>query len=238
MAETQEKFDADDIPSTGLHGLSKTDHPGGGNGPESQAHALENDERGSEDQDPVLGRRHRKMGRDGAPLLLNLGCGFNPFPDAINADAHAICKPDVVWDLNVTPFPWDDNTFDTVTMHHVLEHVEEWWACFCECARILKVGGHLDIRVPDESSKTALTYRDHHHVFSLVSFHGTVGAKMRHNAWAETELESVPLKMTGYLRVPFSPYNWMRHFPWLLTFVADHMRNFIWEQRFLFVKTR
>ena len=167
---------------------------------------------------------------------MNLGCGEKKFPTHINVDAYG--KPDFTWDLNVTPFPWGDNTFDGITMYHSLEHVEEWWECFTECARMLKVGGYLIIHVPDESSASALTYRDHHHVFSLHSFHGIDETGQGNNSWAETENNSVPLQLTGYLRVPFERYNWMRFVPGLLKFCADHMRNFIWEQQFTFTKTR
>ena len=178
------------------------------------------------------------MGRDGTPLLLNLGCGFNPVNTHINVDAFDNCKPDVVWDLNVTPYPWPDNTFDGIDMFHVLEHVEEWWPCFCECARILKVGGYFHVRVPDESSMTALTYRDHLHVFSPASFQGIDGQSQPGNAWAVSELDTVPLRLEAYMQVPFSKYNWMRFIPGLLRFCANHLRNFFWEQRFTFIKTR
>jgi ubiquinone/menaquinone biosynthesis C-methylase UbiE len=166
--------------------------------------------------------------------LQNLGAGSIKLPGWVSVDAYG--NPDVTWDLNVTPFPWDDDSVDAILMSHILEHVDEWWACFKECARILKPGGTLKIHVPDESSRTALTYRDHLHVFSPASFHGTVGAGSGSNAWARTEEGSVPLLMQEYIRVPYKEYNWMTRFPRLLEFCANHMRGFIWEQQFHFVK--
>jgi len=146
-------------------------------------------------------------------------------------------KPDFFWDLNVFPYPWEDNSVDGVEMWHVLEHLEDWWTTFTECARILKPGGYFHIRVPDESSKTALTYRDHLHVFSPASFHGTVGTTSGTNAWAVTEENSVPLKLESWTRVPFREYAWMAKWcPGVLAFCADHLRNFIHEQRFTFIK--
>jgi len=177
------------------------------------------------------------MGKNGKPLLLNLGCGFNKYSTHINVDAFDNCNPDVVWDLSKTPYPWTDNTFDGIDSFHVLEHVPDWWGMFSECARILKPGGYLQIRVPDESSKTALTYRDHLHVFSEVSFHGIKGMKQGANAWAESELETIPLNLKSHMKVPYPQYQWMAKWaPWLLKFCAEHLRNFIWEQRFIFVK--
>lgn len=171
------------------------------------------------------------------PVLLNLGCGFNKLPGYVNVDAYDNCQPDVVHDLNVRPYPWADNSVDGIVCAHTLEHIKDWWGAFTEMARILRYGGELEIRVPDESSRTALTYRDHFHVFSDLSFFGIVGYRHGTNAWAYGERDSVPLVMKSNIRVPYPQYNWMGKWcPWLLAFCANHMRNFIWEQQFIFVK--
>ena len=170
---------------------------------------------------------------------MNLGCGFKKKIGFINVDAFDICEPDVVHDLNVFPYPWEDNSIDHIEMFHTLEHLDDWWGSLGECARILKVGGRLDIRVPDESSSSAGTYRDHNHIFSRHSFHGMFERRgWAANAWAATEDETVPLAMVDYRQVPFKQYNWMTYFPfgWLLVFCAKHLRNFIWEQHFYFKK--
>lgn len=175
------------------------------------------------------------MGTTDKPLRLNLGCGTNKLKGFVNVDAYG--DPDGLWDLNVVPYPWLSNSADEIVMNHVLEHVEEWWECFRECARILKPGGILVINVPDASSDSAMTYRDHLHVFSPLSFHGIMGLDSGTNTWAAEEEESVPLKVESYNRVPFNQYQWMiKWAPWLMKFCADHMRNFIWEQRFVFRK--
>lgn len=173
------------------------------------------------------------MGANARPILLNLGCGKNRLPGHVNVDLYG--TPDMVWDLEVFPYPWADNSVDGIEMWHVLEHLGDWWTAFTECARVLKPGGYLNIRVPDESSPTALTYRDHKHVFSLRSFHGVQGALVGSNSWAETVVDSVPLELETYVQVPHKEYNWMaRWCPWLLRFCAKHLRGFIWEQRFGF----
>ena len=169
-------------------------------------------------------------------IKLNLGCGFKQMVGYIGVDAFG--NPDVKHDLNSFPYPWDDNTVSEIQAHHIMEHLDDWWPAFLECARILKPGGILEIRVPDAASVGALTYRDHFHVFSLLSFHGIQGAEHGTSAWAAEEKNEVPLKLTGYHQVPHKQYNWMtyRPFRWLLAFCANHMRNFIWEQRFIFEK--
>ncbi len=178
------------------------------------------------------------MEQHAGKTYLNLGCGTKKFVGAewINVDAYRSCNPDFVWDLNTTPFPWETGSIDHIYMSHILEHIPNWWPAFTECVRILKPGGTLEIRVPDESSATALTYRDHHHVFSLVSFHGVKGTKSGTNAWAMEEQDTVPVKLTSWYRVPYHKYHWMIRIPWLLSFCADHLRNFIHEQVFIFTK--
>lgn len=171
-------------------------------------------------------------------LRLNLGCGMNKRPGWVNVDGFDVCKPDMVHDLNAFPYPWDDNSVDEIYMNHVLEHIPMWWEAFKECARIMKPGAYFQVNVPDESSNTALTYRDHHHVFHLNSFHGIYQQLSGTNAWAMSEENSVPLALKHYVRVPHKQYFWMDRFgfKWLLAFCANHLRNFIHEQRFTFVK--
>jgi SAM-dependent methyltransferase len=171
---------------------------------------------------------------DAMPLRLNLGCGFKRFEGFVNVDGFG--NPDVKWDLNKMPWPWSDNSVDEIAMHHVLEHLQDWWGALRECARILQPGGRLEIRVPDASSDTALCYRDHLHIFNRVSFHGTLDALQgrKVNAWFSEEPE-VPIAMIQYFQVPFREYNWMPR--WLLNFCSAHLRNFIWEQRFIFQKS-
>lgn len=182
------------------------------------------------------------MGKNVRTRHLNFGCGGRIFEsddkeEWINVDAYG--NPDIRWDLNITPYPFDDCFFDGIFSSHVFEHLDNryWWNAFKECARILKVDGILDMRVPDESSSTALTYRDHNRVFALASFHGVKHARQGLNAWAESEFESVPFELIEYHRVPFAKYQWMVTWcPWLLEFCAGHMRNFIHEQQFIFRK--
>jgi SAM-dependent methyltransferase len=170
------------------------------------------------------------------PRILNLGCGFRKEPGAVNVDAYPICEPDVVWDLNQTPLPFEDGAFDLILARHVLEHLQDWWACFVDCARILAPGGELHIHVPHDSNTATLAYRDHYHLFSVVSFAGTIGHGSATNAWAKTHRNSVPLEMVEFAIVPFNKYRWLSYCPPLLKFVSHHLNNFIWEQRFVFRK--
>ncbi len=83
---------------------------------------------------------------------LNLGCGFDKRADSINADVFAKCAPDVLFDLEHTPWPFRDNTFDHILMKHVLEHVGAAFPDFCrimrELYRVAASGGTIEIHVP------------------------------------------------------------------------------------------
>jgi len=175
--------------------------------------------------------------QDDSQIVLNIGCGYRKFVGGINVDGFPACKPDVLWDLNKTPYPWEDNSIDAIYAYHVFEHLENWWEAFSECARILKPGGQIEVRVPDPSSDTALVYRDHLQVIGLFSFDGvanrTGGRSL--NSWAASQ-KILPVVLVRYARVPFAEYNWVP--VWLLRLLGKHFRNFIWEQRFLFVKIK
>jgi SAM-dependent methyltransferase len=197
------------------------------------------------------------MGRDRGPVaedveknpltgkkVLNLGCGHKKFIGGVNVDKEPSCNPDVLLDMNERNWPLNDESFDIIYAFHIFEHLIDWWPAFMECARILKVGGQLQIRTPDSSSDSALSYRDHHHVFDYRSFHGVqtqTGIPFRSgtNAWAHQIEGTIPLKMVSCVAIPFRRYAWMTKWcPWLIQFMGNHMRNFIWEQVFVFEKIK
>lgn len=67
-------------------------------------------------------------------------------------------KPDVVWDLNDTELPFDDDTFDEVHAYECLEHcgrqgdAKFFFAQFSDFWRILKDGGLFFATVPAPGS--------------------------------------------------------------------------------------
>lgn len=170
-------------------------------------------------------------------MKLNIGCGFDKMAGYHNVDMCAECEPDEVVDLSKYPWPWADASADEIVAKHVIEHIPgDFWPFMQECARVLKPGGSLSISCPDESSSTALTYRDHHRVFGPNSFHGCDGMRHGTSAWAAKHMNSLPLKLMLYRKVPHKEFYWMMRWPFrrLLAFCARHMRNFIHEQIFVF----
>lgn len=58
-------------------------------------------------------------------MKLNLGCGFNKYEGYVNVDSASESEPDVLWDLEKTPWPWEDDSVEEILMEHVLEHLGE-----------------------------------------------------------------------------------------------------------------
>lgn len=80
--------------------------------------------------------------------VLQLGCGENQHGDAWNVDVNASVGPDEVVDLDQLPWPWPDESFDTVRAVHVLEHLDDLEGALLEVGRVLEPGGTLLVKWP------------------------------------------------------------------------------------------
>ena len=69
--------------------------------------------------------------------------------DLTTLDVDPTTNPDVVHDLNILPYPFEDNSFDEIHAYEVLEHTGQqgdwrwFFAQFSEFYRILKPDGQL-----------------------------------------------------------------------------------------------
>lgn len=86
------------------------------------------------------GSRHSK--------LLSLP-GKEDWVSLTTLDINPAHKPDIVWDLNKHPLPFEDDSFDEIHAYEVLEHLGQqgdwraWFSEWSEWWRILKPGGCL-----------------------------------------------------------------------------------------------
>jgi len=77
--------------------------------------------------------------------------------ELITLDMNPDCKPDVLHDLEVTPYPFEDNSIDEIHAYGVLEHLSDqgdyraFFAQFSEFYRILKPNGAFLAIVPSEA---------------------------------------------------------------------------------------
>ena len=82
---------------------------------------------------------------------LDLGCGSDKFGD-VGVDIMDGEGVDIIHDLNEYPYPFQSESFDTILMHHCLEHLGDIHSTLKECQRILKKNGRLIVVVPHPSS--------------------------------------------------------------------------------------
>lgn len=95
---------------------------------------------------------------------LNVGCGRFPIADAINLDIINAPGVDVVHDLDVIPWPFNNDAFRVVRATQVFEHVNDPVGFMCEAWRVLEVNGLLIMSVPhyqSENSHTDPTHKRH-----------------------------------------------------------------------------
>lgn len=99
--------------------------------------------------------------------VLEMGCGqVKHWPHSVAIDINPRSIADVIHDLNVVPYPFEDNSFDIVIAEHVIEHLDDVIKVIEETHRILKPGGLLYIEVPHFSSNNHFTDPTHKHAFS------------------------------------------------------------------------
>jgi len=96
-------------------------------------------------------------------MRLILGCGNTPGKNDLNHDRiqHSPWV-DVAWDLDIMPWPWKDEEFDSIVAKSVLEHLR--WSLIesvNECWRILKPRGRLYLKLPVWNS--SVSYQDPTH---------------------------------------------------------------------------
>jgi len=95
---------------------------------------------------------------------LDLGCSKNKVGD-VGVDIVEHDCVDIIHDLNRYPYPFGDESFDTILMHASLEHLENTHKTLKECRRILKRNGRLVVAVPHPNSRNYLS-KNHIHFFT------------------------------------------------------------------------
>ena len=102
--------------------------------------------------------------------ILDLGCGNKKRPGAIGVDCYNRTAADVIHDLNVFPYPFQDATFDEIYLDNTLEHLDDVLKVMEEVHRISKPGGLVKVIVPYFRSRWAFVDPTHRHFFTVDSF--------------------------------------------------------------------
>lgn len=136
-------------------------------------------------------------------LKINLGSSGTNIPGYINVDVRPLVNPDVLHDLNVFPYPFEDNSADHIEMTHVLEHLDRPFIVMQELHRILKPAGTLYIAVPHFSR--GFTHSEHSHGFDVSFQHYFTLRFPKQFYGVEFELVSLRLNWINHLTFEYLP---------------------------------
>jgi SAM-dependent methyltransferase len=101
---------------------------------------------------------------------LDLGCGNRKRAGMVGIDINPGSMADVIHDLNLFPYPFDDSTFDEILADNTLEHLENLPRVMEELHRIARPASMLKIIVPYFRARWAFVDPTHRHFFTVDSF--------------------------------------------------------------------
>ena len=148
---------------------------------------------------------------------LNMGCGFNKLDGYWNVDVEPKCNPDEVVNLEVTPWPYEDNFFEQIHAYNIMEHLGHTPQIFTnvmkEMYRVSTHGAVWNIQVPHH--RCDLYWDDYTHVrvltpktfrmFDQQFNFQTIERKLSESTFGlyhnvDVEITDVQYNITGYWR--------------------------------------
>ena len=130
-------------------------------------------------------------------MKLNLGSGSKIIDGYTNIDKFDYYKPDIVHDLEVTPYPFEDNSIEEILLSHVLEHIGQDPNVFNniikEFYRICKNQSVIDIRVPHPRHDDFIS--DPTHVRPITILGLQLYDKELNKKWEEGGFANTPLAL-------------------------------------------
>ena len=111
------------------------------------------------------------------PVVVDLGCGDRKTRHSVGVDCVHLSGVDKVHDLNVFPYPFDDDSVDRVVMNNVIEHLDDTIKVLGEVHRILRPGGIVHIEVVYWNHKYTWSDPQHKHAFTEISWEFFTGKR-------------------------------------------------------------
>jgi ubiquinone/menaquinone biosynthesis C-methylase UbiE len=102
--------------------------------------------------------------------ILDLGCGKKKCPGSVGVDINPNSDADIIHDLNVFPYPFENSSFEYCFLDNSLEHFDNTIKVMEEIYRILKLEGTCKIIVPYFRSRYAYIDPTHKKFFTIDSF--------------------------------------------------------------------
>lgn len=103
-------------------------------------------------------------------IILDMGCGKKKREGTIGVDFSSRHDADVIHDLDVFPYPFENKSVDCVYLDNCLEHLSSPLQVMEELYRILKAGGEVVIMVPYFRSRWAYNDPTHKSFYTINSF--------------------------------------------------------------------
>lgn len=102
-------------------------------------------------------------------IVLNLGAGNRPIAGAINVDRTRHREEiNCVHDLNVLPWPWEDEAFDLIVARAVFEHLRhDLIVSMDEAWRLLRPTGRIYVKLPYWNSEISHLDPTHYWKYAL-----------------------------------------------------------------------
>ena len=90
--------------------------------------------------------------------ILNLGSGIEKISNSVNLDINEEVGPDILHDLNVFPYPFNDKEFDEIYLNNILFQLNDFFLVMKEAHRILKDEGKIFVKCAYFRSSYAYHY--------------------------------------------------------------------------------
>jgi SAM-dependent methyltransferase len=131
----------------------------------------------------------------GTGSVLDVGCGSAKVAGAVGLDISPDTQADIVHDLDVFPYPIEDDRFDEILAQDVIEHVKDPIRVFEEFHRIGKNGAHVQLRTPHFSSVLAYGDPTHRHYFSTIAIRSLAEPRFSHYTTVRFQVVSINLDL-------------------------------------------